>query len=213
MSFSDANQIVSLLEQDDSISDIHIISDNYVKYRKVGSIYDLQDQNKPTFHEVKEMLKIMLADYYQGREKLLEEKEIDFSYYSNAGVPYRINAYFSLRKISIAMRKIANKPRILTEIMYDDIASSVMNNVLNQKTGLFLVTGPTGSGKTTTLIAMLERLNHHRQEHIITIEDPVEFIFKPDNCHISQRELGADTTSFAQAMKSAMRQDPDIIMV
>jgi len=213
MTYTDVNQILWLLEHEDAISDIHICSDDFINYRKVGSIYELKEQAKVTFQEVQDMLKIMLSDYYKGWEKLINEKEIDFSFYSASGIPYRINTYYSLKKLSIAMRKIANKPMDLSELMYDDVADSVISNILNQKTGLFLVTGPTGSGKSTSLIAMIELLNQHRQEHIITIEDPIEFIFEPKSCHISQRELWSDTLSFAKAMKSAMRQDPDIIFV
>jgi twitching motility protein PilT len=118
-----------------------------------------------------------------------------------------------MEKIAVAMRKINYEPLPLETLMYEDVANNVKEKVLNQKTGLFLVTGPTGSGKTTSLIAMIEYLNQRRKEHIITIEDPIEYVFQPKNCLISQRELGSDTLSFARAMKSAMRQDPDIIFV
>jgi len=101
----------------------------------------------------------------------------------------------------------------LENLMYKDVADSIKEHILTQKTGLFLVTGPTGSGKTTSMIAMIELLNRTRKEHIITIEDPIEYVFEPQQCLISQRELGSDTLSFARAMKSAMRQDPDIIFV
>lgn len=213
MPYTNINQILSIIEQDPKISDVHVSSDAPIKYRKIWHILVHDTLAIPSKDEVQTMVQTMLQDYYQWRETILDKKELDFGIYSDAWIPYRVNAYFSLKTLNIAMRKIENKPRNLEDLMYNDIAQSVRDHILNQKTGIFLVTWPTWSGKTTTLIAMLERLNKQRKEHIITIEDPIEFIFEPKNCHISQRELWADMLSFSSAMKGAMRQDPDIIMV
>lgn len=119
----------------------------------------------------------------------MTNRELDFNYYSPAGTPYRVNAFFKLSNMAVAMRKIAYEPIPLDKLIYDDIAEAIRTNVLNQKTGLFLVTGPTGSGKTTSLISMLEYINDHRTDHIVTVEDPIEFVFKQNKCLISQREL------------------------
>jgi twitching motility protein PilT len=119
----------------------------------------------------------------------MTNRELDFNYYSPSGTPYRVNAFFKLSNMAVAMRKIAYEPIPLDKLIYDDIADAIRTNVLNQKTGLFLVTGPTGSGKTTSLISMLEYINDHRTDHIVTVEDPIEFVFKQNKCLISQREL------------------------
>ena len=111
------------------------------------------------------------------------------------------------------MRKINGTAKPLENLMFADIAESVKRNILTKKKGLYLVTGPTGSGKSTSLVAMLEVLNQTRREHMITIEDPIEFIFTPKMSIISQREIGNDSRSFPNAMRAAMREDPDIIFV
>ncbi|USN54951.1 MAG: Flp pilus assembly complex ATPase component TadA [Candidatus Peribacteria bacterium] len=131
----------------------------------------------------------MLGRHPGGFEKLQELREIDFNFYSQTGSPYRVNAYYKMEMLGVAMRKINYEPQPLEQLMFQDVAATVQNSVLNQKTGLFLVCGPTGSGKTTSLIAMLEVINNMRKEHIITIEDPIEYVFQPKNCLISQREL------------------------
>jgi twitching motility protein PilT len=111
------------------------------------------------------------------------------------------------------MRKINAVAKKLEDIIFSDIADSIKKNILSQKKGLYLVTGPTGSGKSTSLVAMLELLNQTRTDHLITIEDPIEFVFQEQKCIISQREIGHDTWSFANALRSAMREDPNIIFV
>jgi len=173
----------------------------------------MEDKPILTQEEMNAILKLMLEKYSDGIEKYLRNRELDFNYYSPNGTPYRVNAFFKLNSMAVAMRKIAYKPIPLENLLYDDLATSIKTNILNQKTGLFLVTWPTWSGKTTSLISMIEHLNTVRKEHIITIEDPIEFIFTQKSCLISQRELWSDTLWYANAMRSAMREDPDIIFV
>lgn len=213
MLFPTINQLLAQYEHDKAISDIHLASNEYVIYRRVWEMVFEKEQPKLTREDMEQYMKQLLAEHPNAYERLLEQREIDFNFYSASGIPYRVNAYFKLENLGLAMRKIAYKPMPLSDLMYDDVSAVVIEQVLNKKTGMFLVTGPTGSGKTTSLIAMIEWLNHQRREHIVTIEDPIEYIFEPDNCLISQRELGSDTLSFSKAMKAAMRQDPDIIFV
>ena len=111
------------------------------------------------------------------------------------------------------MRKINKQPKKLEDLMFTNIADSIKKNVLVKNKGLFFVTGPTGAGKTTSIIAMLNEINNVRSDNIITIEDPIEYVFKQEKCLISQREVGHDTWSYKNALKSAMREDPDIIFV
>lgn len=213
MDFSTIDSILENFEADLTISDIHLASNSFVTYRKLGDITFMTDLPKITHEQMDRLLQQLLSHHPEGYERFLQHRELDFNFYSKGGTPYRINAYFKLENIGVAMRKISYKPLPLEDLMYDDVAQAIKDTVLNQKTGLFLVTWPTWSWKTTTLIAMLEYLNLNRKEHIITIEDPIEYIFEPKNCLISQRELGSDTLSFPNAMKSAMREDPNIILV
>jgi twitching motility protein PilT len=135
--------------------------------------------------------------------------ELDFGYVHTDGTSYRGNAYMYMNKIGIALRRISDKMPNLLEL---GIPKSV-GKVLQAKQGLFLVTGPTGSGKSTTMASMLDAINEVRSEHILTIEDPIEYIFHNKKSIISQREIGRDTLSFSHAIRAAMREDADIIMI
>ncbi len=129
------------------------------------------------------------------------------------GTPYRVNAYFKLGKIGIVMRKINSVAKQVSDLMFADMADTIKQKILSKKTGLILVTGPTGSGKSTSIISMIEHINVTRSENIITIEDPIEFVFKPQKSIISQREVGHDTWSFLNALRATMREDPNVIFV
>jgi len=212
MTYTHINELLSKLEQDSSISDIHISWAAPVAFRKIWEIAYL-DEPDVTPEQMSIFLSQLLEAHPWGLDRFEKNREIDFNYFSAWWIPYRVNAYHKMERAWVAMRKIGNKPIPLDTLMYDDIAASVVTQVLNQKTGIFLVTWPTWSGKTTSLIAMLEWINQHRKEHMVTIEDPIEFIFEPKECLISQRAYWSDTLSFDKAMKAAMRQDPDIIFV
>jgi twitching motility protein PilT len=205
--------ILWLLENIPSLSDVHLCVWSKISYRNIGEIKYIEDKEVLTQEDMESIMKEMLWKYANWYERYLQNREMDINYYSSNWTPFRVNTYFKLNKMAAAMRKIAYKPIPLENLIYDDVANAIKANILNQKNGLFLVTWPTWSWKTTTLIAMLEHLNHVRNEHLITIEDPIEFIFEQKNCLISQRELWSDTLSYANAMRSAMREDPDIIFV
>ncbi|USN57678.1 MAG: PilT/PilU family type 4a pilus ATPase [Candidatus Peribacteria bacterium] len=164
-----------------------------------------------------EVVELMLRQLLNGNpqrfDKFLGDKDMDFAYVSKNGVPYRVNAFLKTGRVGIVMRKINRSARVLDELMFKDIADTIKQHILTAKKGLFLVTGATGSGKTTSLIAMLQHINQNRTENLITIEDPIEFIFTPDKCLISQREIGHDTWSFANALRASLREDPDVIFV
>jgi twitching motility protein PilT len=136
-------------------------------------------------------------------------RELDFGYSHTGGESYRGNAYMFMGKIAIALRRIPEKVKSLMEI---DMPKSI-GKVLQAKQGLFLITGPAGSGKSTTMNSMLEAINEVRSDFIVTIEDPIEYIFKNHKSTFAQREVGRDTLSFANAVKSAMRENADIIVI
>ncbi len=138
-----------------------------------------------------------------------EDSDMDFSYGVDGLARFRVNAFQQLRGTSAAFRTIPNKISTLDDLQ----APSIFQTLINEPRGLILVTGPTGSGKSTTLAAMLDLINERRRAHILTIEDPIEFIHTPKNCIINQRELGQHTNTFSAALRASLREDPDVILV
>ncbi len=142
-------------------------------------------------------------------QRFAKEKEIEFSYNFENKVRLRVSIFFERGNISIAIRIIPSKILTIEELNLPP----VLHQFTKPTQGFVLITGPTSHGKSTTLAALIDEINHTRKEHIITIEDPIEYIFKPDKSIIDQREVYQDTLSFAKALKSAFRQDPDVIMI
>lgn len=209
----DIEQILALIEKNANISDLHLSGGESISYRLNGEIIREESAGKLS----NESMEIVLRQLFQGNpqrfDKFLGDKEADFAYISKNGIPYRVNAFFKTGRIGVVMRKINAMAKKLEELMFSDISDSIKQHILSKKKWLYLVTGPTGSGKSTSLVAMLEHLNETRNENLITIEDPIEFIFEPKKCIISQREIWHDTWSFGNALRSAMREDPNIIFV
>jgi len=146
----------------------------------------------------------------ESQKKTLQEKgEVDFSYSLEKKGRFRINAYRQRGSISIAIRPIPFETPNLETLNLPD----VLREMAMKERGLFLVTGPTGSGKSSTLASMIDFINNHKTAHIITLEDPIEFLHRHKGCIIDQREIGNDSLSFANALRGALRQDPDIILV
>lgn len=205
--------LLDIIATDDRVSDLHISAGDYVAYRVNGDIVKQDQFGKITSEFMELFLKHLMQSDGDKLAKFWSDKDMDFAYIAKNGVSYRVNAFMKLGKVAVVMRKINAEAKKLDSLMYEDIAESLRKNILVRKSGLFLVTGPTWSWKSTSLVAMLEYLNHNVNAHMITIEDPIEFVFKADKCLISQRELWGDTWSFANALRSAMREDPNIIFV
>lgn len=142
-------------------------------------------------------------------ESFKKNKEIDFSYDFEGRARFRVNVFYQVGTVSAALRLVPEKIRTLEELRLP----IRLHQFCEQAQGFVLVVGPSSHGKSTTLAAMVDEINHTRASHIITIEDPIEYIFKDDKSMINQRELHLDTLSFAQALKSTFREDPDVIMV
>ncbi len=156
--------------------------------------------------------KLVLSVVPDDKKELLEvNREIDFaySYEGSRTARFRVNAYYTMKNLAAAFRLIPTRVRTIEELALPQI----YHQITKLKQGLVLVTGPTGHGKSTTLAAMLEDINRNRFDHIITIEDPIEYIFEGKKALIDQREMNDDTNSWAVALRSAMRQDPDVILV
>jgi twitching motility protein PilT len=143
------------------------------------------------------------------KDFLTQERSVDFSYSYHDKARFRVNVFFQSGHISSALRLIPAQIRTIEELEMP----SILHQFTTPAQGFFLVVGPSGHGKSTTLAALIDEINHTRTEHIITIEDPVEYIFVQDRSIIDQREVGRDTKSFSNALRAAFRQDPDVIMV
>ena len=188
-------------------SDLHLVVASPPLIRLRGSLQPLNVHTPLTPSEIEVALTQLTTP--EERRTFEAQMELDFSY-SISGVGYfRCNAAMQKGVISLAIRLLPPKVPTLDELGLPDICKELAL----RKRGLVIVTGPTGSGKSTTLAAMLQYLNMNDSRHIITIEDPVEYVFHNVNCAITQRQLGSDTHSFSEALRHVLRQDPDVIMV
>lgn len=191
----------------ESASDLHISSGRPPTLRLDGRLVPLVKYG-PLSAEDTEGLSLALLDEVQ-KKFLFEHKEIDLSYTYRDKARFRVNVYFQSNNLSAALRLIPAKIRTIEELELP----SVLHRFTAPAQGFFLAVGPSGHGKSTTLAALVDEVNHTRTEHIITIEDPIEYIFTQDRSIIDQREVGRDTKSFSYALRSVFRQDPDVIMV
>jgi len=170
---------------------------------------DIRRINLPTLADadVKALVYDIMTD--AQRKNFEEHLEADFSFEVPKLARFRVNAFMQDRGMGAAFRTIPSKVLALHEIE----APAVFKTICDQPNGLVLVTGPTGSGKSTTLAAMLDYINEHQPVHILTIEDPIEFVHEPRRALINQREVYRDTLSFANALRAALREDPDVILI
>lgn len=188
-------------------SDLHISVGHPPILRIAGNLIPLV-KKKPISPEDAEEIATSLMTGIQ-KERFLQNKEIDFSYSFGEKARFRVNIFFQRGNVACALRLIPFDISTIEELSLPP----VLYDFCRKPQGFFLVTGPSGQGKSTTLAAMIDEINHTRAEHIITIEDPVEYIFKDDRSVICQREVLQDTLNFAQALKATFRQDPNVIMV
>jgi twitching motility protein PilT len=138
-----------------------------------------------------------------------EKRDADFSYEIPGLARFRINAHFQRQTIALSIRTISNRLRPLSELFLPEIVTKLTT----LPRGLVLVTGPTGSGKSTTLAAMIDEINRRERGHIVTLEDPIEYVLASNNCAIEQREVGSDVLDFASGLRHVLRQDPDVILL
>ena len=187
-------------------SDLHLVSRTEPQIRLDGALKPV-NLPKLTGEDIKEMAYSLITE--KQKQQFEEYNELDFALLLPGIGRFRANYYRTLGEIGAAFRTI---PIDIPSL--DDIgAPEVYKKLIKREKGLILVTGPTGSGKSTTLAAMLNEINLHEQKHVVTVEDPVEFIHQNKKCVFSHRGVGEDTKSFAIALKYAMRQDPDIILI
>ncbi len=188
-------------------SDIHFAVGAHPLIRVAGSLVPLVNKPILTDQDVEGFAKVLISK--ERFEQLLEQKEVDFSYGLSDGTRFRGNGFYQKGSMSVVLRLIPDEIRTFEQLGLPPILESFASR--NQ--GFFLCVGPVGQGKSTTLASMVQHINTDRAEHIVTIEDPIEYVYEPAKSLIDQREVGIDTYSFEAALHSAFRQDVDVILV
>jgi twitching motility protein PilT len=188
-------------------SDLHLKVGNYPHVRVDGELVPLTDQPRISAEEMLNMAFSMMSN--RQKQKFKESAELDMAYGVAGLGRFRVNVFQQRGNVGLVLRVIPTKIRALEELYLP----KVIEHICDEQRGMVLVTGVTGSGKSTTLAAMLDRINSGRPEHIITIEDPIEFLHRDKKGFVNQREVEVDTPSFASALRASLRQDPDVILV
>lgn len=203
------NEIEEYLHQtvQQNSSDLHITVGKPPTIRVDGILVPLPQKDVITPARASELVLSLLTEEQQ--EIFKREKEIDFAYNFRDKARFRVNVYMQKGYVGAALRVVPNKIKTIEELNLPEI----LHEFTRPSQGLVLMVGPSGHGKSTTLAAIIDEINHTRGVHIVTIEDPIEYIFTQDRAVIDQREVGKDTYSFARALRSVFRQDPDVIMI
>lgn len=187
-------------------NDLHILVGVPPMFRVEGKLTAIPDETALTGERVAKLIKSLLLP--KQIEDLEQRRELDFSF-GHAESRIRANVYYQRGELAASLRFIPKKIRTLTDLNLPPI----LEKFTQSAQGFVIISGPTGHGKSTTLAALVELINSTRTDHIITIEDPVEYVFEHQKSIISQREVGGDTNSFARALRSALREDPNVILV
>src|ERR1700675_2893755 len=203
------NSIDELLEHmvARNASDLHVTVGTPPVIRVRGEVERLEEYAPLTPEDTQELLYRILSREQQKNFEI--KRQLDFSHSIPGLARFRVHVYLQRESIGAAFRLIPAEIKTLEELGIP----ATLHQLAEKPRGLVLVTGPTGSGKSTTLAAIIDEINRNRSEHILTIEDPIEFLHRHKRCIVNQREIGPDATSFAEALRAALRQDPDVILV
>jgi len=188
-------------------SDLHVTTNSPPVYRVRGEILRAGGIDPLTADDTRSLLYRILSSEQQKRFEI--ERQLDFAYSLPGVARFRVNVYYQRESVGAAFRLIPDEIKTLEELSLPP----VLHMFAAMPRGIVIVTGPTGSGKSTTLAAIVDEINRTRTDHILTIEDPIEFLHKHKRCIVNQREIGPDATGFGNALKAALRQDPDVILV
>ena len=188
-------------------SDLHLAVGKRPTLRIDGILVPLQKEQILTAESAEGIIGAMLSP--EQKERLAKDRQLDFAYSFEDKARFRVNAFYQRGFMAAALRLVPGRVRSIEELNLPPL----LHDFTKLSQGFILVVGPAGHGKSTTLAAMVDEVNHTRSDHIITIEDPVEYLFTQDKCIISQREVGSDTIGFHAALRTVLRQDPDVIMI
>lgn len=188
-------------------SDLHLVVGRYPTLRLDGKLYPLTQESILTDEDTKALSDALLSE--ENKKKLLDEGQVDFSYNFEDKARFRTNVFFQKGEISVAMRLVAGQIRTLEELNLPPM----LYEFTHQTQGLLLLTGPVGHGKSTTLSALIDFINHNQDKHIITIEDPIEYVYEQDRCIINQREVGRDTKTFQDGLRAVFREDANVVLL
>jgi twitching motility protein PilT len=188
-------------------SDLHLVVGRYPTLRLDGKLYPLTQESILSIEDTQAFSDVLLSE--DNKKKLIQEGQIDFSYNFGDKARFRTNIFFQQGNISIAMRMVSGRLSTLEELNIPPM----LYDFVRKAQGLLLITGPVGHGKSTTLSALIDFINHNEDKHIITIEDPIEYVYEQDRCIINQREVGRDTHSFADGLRSVFREDANVVLI
>jgi len=205
MEFDFASVLSGMVEA--RASDVHLTAGSPPVMRLRGKISPVEGFEPLSGQQTRDVVYSVLND--DQRKRFENNRQLDFAYAIPGIARFRVNCYFQRGSISAAFRFVPQEIPTLESLRLPQI----LQEFTRKPRGFVLVTGPTGSGKSTTLAAMIDEINRTREEHIMTIEDPIEFLHSHKKCIVNQRELGSDAQSFGDALKAALRQDPDVILV
>lgn len=194
------------MAREDECSDLHLTAGTAVAVRRYGVLKILEDIS-PSLEDMEKMIFSLLDD--QDIKKIKSGIDVDVATTDTEGARIRMNVYRQRNNVAASIRLLDPEIPTLDQLGF----SKVAKDFAERRSGLVLVTGPTGSGKSTTLAAMLNHINHTLARHIITVEDPIEYVYPHDKAMIHQRQIGKDVSDFATALRSCLREDPDVIMV
>lgn len=204
----DIRNLLKTVVEDEAVSDLHLTvnSKPVVRYTGILKTYE-EYPDKFSFNDMKDIAKELMNE--EQWTTFQEKGELDFSYSVPGFSRFRVNAYYQRGAVSLALRVIPTEIPTVDQLGLPEI----LKKLAMQRRGLVLCTGPTGSGKSTTLAAMIDEINEKRNCHILTLEDPIEYLHHHKKCIVHQREVGIDTGNFANGLRAALRQDPDVILV
>lgn len=188
-------------------SDLHLVVGRYPTLRLDGRLYPLTRENILSAEDTEALAGVLMSE--DNKKKLEDDGQVDFSYNFEDKARFRTNVFYQKGNVSVAMRLVVGRIRSLEELGLP----TMLYDFMHHSQGLFLVTGPVGHGKSTTLAALIDFINHNQEKHIVTIEDPIEYVYEQDRCIINQREVGRDTKSFSDGLRSIFREDANVVLI
>ena len=188
-------------------SDLHLVVGRYPTLRLDGKLYPLTQESVLSADDTQSLADALMSE--ENKKTLIDEGQVDFSYNFEEKARFRVNVFYQQGNVSVAMRMVIGNVKTLEELN----VPSILYDFTRNAQGLLLITGPVGHGKSTTLSALVDFINHNQDKHIVTIEDPIEYVYQQDRCIINQREVGRDTKTFADGLRSVFREDANVVLI